>query len=473
MSLRKRLVLTMMGLLVLALGASVGAIFGALQDWSGDANDDVLATVGREVRADLLAGRQLARDAPGPWRAAAEKGEIPSFFQVRGADGQVLRTVSFGAVPELPDPLTPALWPRELTAENPDGEWFADVDGNWLVRTSRLAERGAIVVVAMRTEKADELISRVTNVAIITSAVAIVALALLSPRVVRRSLRPLDDISETAAAIGSGDLTRRIDGADARTEVGRLGTALNAMLGQIESAFRERESSETRLRRFIADASHELRTPVATIRGYAELFRRGAAARPDDLAMAMRRIESEAERMGVLVDEMLLLARLDQGRPLEREPVPLAALATDAVADANAASPDHRFELEATPVSVAGDADRLRQVLGNLLANVIQHTPPGTSAVVRVRPEDHDAVVEVADNGPGVAVDDLPHVFERFYRGDSERLRDHGGAGLGLSIVSSVAAAHGGSATVRSNGESGTTFVVRLPLGDVRADLHG
>lgn len=467
MSLRKRLVLTMMGLLVLALGASVGAIFGALQDWSGDANDDVLATVGREVRADLLAGMQLAADAPGPWRAAAEKGEIPSFFQVRGADGQVLRTVSFGAVPELPDPLTPALWPRELTAENPDGEWFADVDGNWLVRTSRLAERGDIVVVAMRTEKADELISRVANVAIITSAVAIVALALLSPRVVRRSLRPLDDISDTAAAIGSGDLTRRVDGADARTEVGRLGTALNAMLGQIESAFRERESSETRLRRFIADASHELRTPVATIRGYAELFRRGAAARPDDLAMAMRRIESEAERMGVLVDEMLLLARLDQGRPLERQPVPLAALATDAVADANAASPDHRFDLEATPVSVAGDADRLRQVLGNLLANVIQHTPAGTSAVVRVRREGDDAVVEVTDNGPGVAADDLPHVFERFYRGDSERLRDHGGAGLGLSIVSSVATAHGGSASVSSG--NGTTFVVRLPLEDVRA----
>lgn len=467
MSLRKRLVLTMMGLLVLALGASVGAIFGALQDWSGDANDDVLATVGREVRADLLAGGQLAFDAPGPWRAAAEKGEIPSFFQVRGADGQVLRTVSFGAVPELPDPLTPALWPRELTAENPDGEWFADVDGNWLVRTSRLADRGDIIVVAMRTAKADELISRVTNVAIITSAVAIFALALLSPRVVRRSLRPLDDISDTAAAIGSGDLTRRVDGADARTEVGKLGTALNAMLGQIESAFRERESSETRLRRFIADASHELRTPVATIRGYAELFRRGAAARPDDLAMAMRRIESEAERMGVLVDEMLLLARLDQGRPLEREPVPLAALATDAVADANAASPDHRFDLEATPVSVAGDADRLRQVLGNLLANVIQHTPAGTSAVVRVRAEGDDAVVEVADNGPGVATADLPHVFERFYRGDSERLRDHGGAGLGLSIVSSVAAAHGGSASVSSG--NGTTFVVRLPLEDVGA----
>lgn len=466
MSLRKRLVLTMMGLLVLALGASVGAIFGALQDWSGDANDDVLTTVGREVRADLLAGGHLALDAPGPWRAAAEKGEIPSFFQLRGADGQVRRTVSFGPVPELPDPLTPALWPRELTAENPDGEWFADVDGNWLVRTSRLAARGDIVVVAMRTEKADELISRVTNVAIITSAIAIAALALLSPRVVRRSLRPLDDISETAAAIGSGDLTRRVDGADARTEVGKLGTALNAMLGQIESAFRERESSETRLRRFIADASHELRTPVATIRGYSELFRRGAAARPDDLAMAMRRIESEAERMGVLVDEMLLLARLDQGRPLEREPVVLTDLATDAVADANAASPDHRFELEATAVSVVGDADRLRQVLGNLLANVIQHTPAGTSAVVRVRAEGDDAVVEVTDDGPGVPVNDLPRVFERFYRGDSERLRDHGGAGLGLSIVSSVAAAHGGSATVTS--DSGTTFVVRLPLGDVR-----
>jgi len=292
------------------------------------------------------------------------------------------------ARPELPDPLTPALWPRELTADNPDGEWFADVDGNWLVRTSRLAERGDIVVVAMRTEKADELISRVTNVAIITSAVAIAALALLSPRVVRRSLRPLDDISETAAAIGSGDLTRRVDGADARTEVGKLGTALNAMLGQID---------HPRLRRTLPP-------------------RRGSAPRRPGHGHAPHRVGGRAN-----------------GRPRRRDAPPRPP------------GPGQ------TPGARTGSLGRGHQC--------------GRPSAVGRRSRGRGG----RRRRPGGAVDDLPHVFERFYRGDSERLRDHGGAGLGLSIVSSVAAAHGGTATVKSRVGDGTTFVVRLPLGDVRA----
>jgi two-component system OmpR family sensor kinase len=462
MSLRTRLVLTMVGLLVLALGASVGAIFGALQDWSGDVNDDVLASVGHRFREDVLAGiGPTAVD--GPLRAAAEQGQVPSFFQVRTPDGRVRDTAAVGGAPDLADPLPAALWPGPVTAGNPDGGRFAEVDPDWLVRTSRVAEGGDVLVVAMRTEDYAELSSRVANVAVITSAVALVGLALLSLRAVRRGLRPLEDISDTAAAIGSGDLARRVEGAGADTEVGRLGAALNAMLGQVESAFREREDSEQKLRRFVADASHELRTPIATIRGYAELFRFGAATRLDDLATALRRIESEAERMGVLVDELLLLARLDQGRPLEARPVRLADLAAEAVADARAASPGHVFEVDAEPVAVVGDEDRLRQVLANLLANVAQHTPAGTRAVVRVHVDGDQAVLEVADDGPGVAADHGDRVFERFYRGTSERVDGRGGAGLGLSIVASVAEAHGGSASLAGVGEGGAVFTVRLP----------
>ncbi|MFD7660853.1 sensor histidine kinase, partial [Actinosynnema sp. NPDC059797] len=335
---------------------------------------------------------------------------------------------------------------------------------DWLVRTSWLTEGGDILVVAVRTGDYAELTSRVANVALVTSGVALAALALLSLRAVRRGLRPLADISDTAAAIGSGDLGRRVEQAGTGTEVGRLGTALNAMLGQLESAFREREASEQRLRRFVADASHELRTPIATIRGYAELFRLGAAARPDDLATVLRRIESEAGRMGVLVDELLLLARLDQGRPLAVEPVRPADLAAEAVADARAASPGHVFELDAERVEVVADEDRLRQVLGNLLANVVQHTPAGTRAVVRVRADGGHAVLEVADDGPGVPPEHAGRVFERFYRGVSERSGDHGGAGLGLSIVASVAEAHGGSASHAPAPGGGAVFAVRLPL---------
>ncbi|MFD1147181.1 sensor histidine kinase [Saccharothrix hoggarensis] len=470
MSLRARLVLTVVGLLALGLAVSVGAIFGALQDWSGDQNDDVLTAVGRDFRRELLAGPGAPQNGvvtdgvvTRVWRDAAAHGDIPSFFQVRSPDGRVRHTTAFGAAPALPDPLTDALWPAAVTAENPDGGRFADVgEPRWLVRTSRVGEHGDILVVAMPAAKSDELLDRVRNVAVGSSAVALLAVAYLSWRAVRRALRPLTGISATAAAIGSGDLTRRVGGAGARTEVGRLGDALNAMLGQLESAFREREASEDRLRRFVADASHELRTPIATIRGYAELFRRGAARRPDDLDVAMRRIESEAERMGSLVDELLLLARLDQGRPLSRDPVELTDLAADAVADALTAWPDHPVELDHDePVTVAGDRDRLRQVLGNLLANVARHTPPGTTARVSVRAEGDHAVIAVSDDGPGLTEEECSHVFERFYRAPTARA-DHGGAGLGLSIVAAVAAAHGGRATVASTPGRGTTVAITL-----------
>jgi two-component system, OmpR family, sensor kinase len=283
---------------------------------------------------------------------------------------------------------------------------------------------------------------------------------------IRRGLRPLDRMAETADAISGGDLSRRVEPDDEETEVGRLGHALNVMLGRIEASFDEQRESEERLRRFIADASHELRTPITSIRGYAELFRHGAAARPDDLERAMRRIEDEGARMGVLVEDLLLLARLDQGRPLDREPIDVGVLVGDAADDARAVDPSREITLSVPDdaVFVAGDEPRLRQVLANLLENARVHTPAGTPVEVALRRSGDEALIQVSDRGPGLSAEEAAHVFERFYRGDPSRSRSSGGTGLGLSIASAVIEAHGGRIEASSTAGEGATFTVTLPL---------
>jgi two-component system OmpR family sensor kinase len=238
------------------------------------------------------------------------------------------------------------------------------------------------------------------------------------------------------------------------------------MLAQIEQAFREREASEDRLRRFVADAGHELRTPLTSVRGYAELFRHGADQRPDDLALAMRRIEEEASRMGVLVDDLLLLARLDQGRPLEREPVDLRHVTGDLVTDAQRLHPEWPLEFDEAgdPLVVTGDDLRLHQAIGNLLANCRAHTPAGTALTVRLSSRDAMAVVEVADKGPGIDPEIAGRVFERFVRADDSRARASGGSGLGLAIVSSIVEAHGGRVELDTEVGKGSTFRLLIPL---------
>ncbi len=299
--------------------------------------------------------------------------------------------------------------------------------------------------------------------AIVVGGVLVLA-AVSALGLVRLGLRPLTDIEETAGAIAAGDLSRRVTPAEPDTEVGRLGLALNAMLAQIEAAFAERTASEQRLRRFVADASHELRTPLTSIGGYAQLFRHGAAEHPEDLAKTMERIEREAARMGVLVEDLLLLARMDEGVSVTRSPFDLAALAAHAVEDARAADPDRPITLEApSPVHVDADEDRLKQVLDNLIANARAHTPPGTPATVRVAERDGAAVLEVADEGPGVPPEDRDRVFERFYRADPSRTRAAGGgAGLGLAIAAEIARAHGGTLELVPT-ETGATFRLTIP----------
>jgi two-component system OmpR family sensor kinase len=313
---------------------------------------------------------------------------------------------------------------------------------------------------------------------LVIGAVTIVVVGGVALFVVRANLRPLREVERTAAAIADGDLSQRVPSGHPDTEVGQLAAALNGMLAQIESAFAASSESEAtarrseeQMRRFVADASHELRTPLTSIRGFAELYRQGAAD-VDDVPRLMRRIEDEGKRMGLLVDDLLLLARLDQERPLEQEPVDMLTLAGDAVHDAQAVAPKRPITLEVgntePPPVVVGDEARLRQVLGNLVGNALTHTPAGTPVTVRVRTETESAsgvvIVDVVDEGPGMTEEHAARVFERFYRTDASRNRAAGGTGLGLAIVAALTAGHGGTVAVETAPGRGTTFQLRLPL---------
>ena len=335
------------------------------------------------------------------------------------------------------------------------------------------APNGDVLVNGLPLSGTADAVRRLVAVELVVGLIALAAAALAAVLVIRRTLRPLDRVAATATrvselplATGEVQLAERVppEDTDPRTEVGQVGTALNRMLDHVEGSLAARQESETQVRQFVADASHELRTPLASIRGYAELVRRQRAEVPGDVGHAMRRVESEALRMSELVEELLLLARLDAGRELTTEEVDLTALVVDAVSDAHAAGPAHRWQVDLpdAPVVVPGDPARLHQVLANLLANVRSHTPDGTTAATRLRAEDGWAVLQVVDDGPGIPAALRPHVFERFARGDASRSRTAGSTGLGLAIVHAIVSAHGGTVEVAS--EPGrTAFTVRLP----------
>lgn len=293
-------------------------------------------------------------------------------------------------------------------------------------------------------------------------------LALFARKAVSIGLRPLDDVEKTAAAIASGDYSARLANEDSATEVGRLNGALNAMLERIELSFKARKESEDRLRRFAADASHELRTPLTAIRGFAELHRQGAISGEEATTTLLRRIEKESVRMSTLVDDLLLLARLDQQRPLAYEPVDIGSLLEEAVEAARVSSAEHPIDLlmPDDDIFVHGDVGRLHQAVSNLLVNARMHTPSGTPIHVRVDLEKSEVIISVADEGPGLTPEQSERIFERFYRADPSRQRGtirEEGSGLGLSIVDAVVTAHGGSVSVESTPNVGATFTIRLP----------
>ena len=413
--------------------------------------------------------RQAAPPYEGP-----DPGRPPSKFYVRGVgvDGTAFTAINDrNAEPALPP--NNDVGPNPTTVPSVNGS-----DIQW--RAVSVRGPHGLITVAIDLSDVQHTVRSLIWLQFGIGVAVLVVVGIAGYAVVHRSLRPLGEVEQTAAAIASGQLDRRVPERDPRTEVGRLSLALNGMLTQIQQALASSESSaekargsEERMRRFITDASHELRTPLTTIRGFAELYRQGAAR---DVAMLLSRIESEASRMGLLVDDLLLLARLDVPRPLEHNQVDLLALASDGVHDARAVDPNRRITMEVldgpgTP-EVLGDEPRLRQVLSNLIANALQHTPASADVTVRVGTEGDDAVLEVADEGPGMSHEDAGRVFERFYRTDSSRARASGGTGLGLSIVDSLVRAHGGVVTVTTAPGEGCCFRVSMPrVSDVPATV--
>ncbi|MEU7001012.1 HAMP domain-containing sensor histidine kinase [Nonomuraea sp. NPDC046570] len=391
--------------------------------------------------------------------------ESDTIVLVRKSDGRLWPLLSGRDVDLLPRPVVPGR-PGTVTAKALTGE------GEWRVRVTSIPD--GVYAVAVDLSEVKQITRQLALIEVLAGGGILLILAVVGVTTVRRSLRPLAEIEHTAEDIAAGQLGRRVPDGDRRTEVGRLAQALNGMLAQIEAAFAARSASETaarkseeRMRRFVADASHELRTPLTSIRGFAEYARQNPDADPETLLL---RVEQAAGRMSLLVDDLLLLARVDQQRPLQMRPVDMLALAADAVHDARILAPERTIALEVAggaALIVLGDELRLRQVVGNLMSNALVHTPGDTPITVRVGAHDGTAFLDVADKGPGLTAEQAERVFERFYRADSARSRRSGedrGNGLGLAIVEALVTAHGGTVVVDSEPGRGATFRIELPL---------
>jgi two-component system, OmpR family, sensor kinase len=377
-----------------------------------------------------------------------------------------------GPRPLVPKSLRPAPYPRSHHYGVLGGAYASEANSfdvgsvghsGVQYRESLVSVPEGVLVVAVPLKSTTATLSSLLRIQIIASLGVLAVLCAVVLVTLRRGLRPLETMAETTDVIAAGDLTQRVSVTKASSEVARLARALNAMLARIEEAFSQKSASERRLRQFVADASHELRTPLTSIRGYTELLRRGAFPGEEGRDRALQRVEREAARMGLLVDDLLLLARLDQGRPLDQVPVDLTRVAAEAVLDARAVDPDRPVDLAYNgPVWVSGDRDRLGQVAHNLVRNALDHTPVGTPVLVGVRADQDYGYLSVADEGPGLSPEAAEKVFDRFWRDDAARTG--GGSGLGLSIVQAIAGALGGAATVRSTPGRGATFEVAIPL---------
>jgi two-component system OmpR family sensor kinase len=448
-------------LFVVGLGGANFATYHFLSSFLIDRVDDQLRAATQPAEARLA---RSTLQHPGEHGLSLPDGSYAALVDERG---RVQREVRFNVGQAAPRPKIPAplIRPQAQRTE-PTLTTTSAVSGETEYRliAKPLGDEGTVVVAIPLTDvRATQ--HRLLLIEGVVSGLALAAIGVAAYWLTRRELRPLERMAQKSRAIAAGDLSQRVEPHDPRTEVGQLGEALNAMLAEIEHAFDDRLAAEERLRQFVADASHELRTPVTSIRGFAELFRRGAGERPADLANVMRRIEQEGERMGELVEELLLLARLDQGLPLEREPVEMAAVVEAAVDAARASDPERPVDVDAHgPLVVLGAESRLRQVVDNLLTNARVHTPAATPVHVRLASEDERAVLEVADEGPGVPAEEADRIFERFHRIDRSRARSQGGVGLGLAIVRSVVEAHGGAVDYRPRPGGGSVFRMSLPL---------
>jgi two-component system OmpR family sensor kinase len=465
LSLRSRLLIGVIALTVAGLVVSDIATFTSLQSFLVGRIDTQLG------HGHTEATRQLGGPGAGSGERQGSTFPVGTVVERVRPDGTVVGfavTYPNGSTPSEARPVLPKPLP-DAGSENPVAPY--SVPGTNDVSQFRVTDwpesffGGDYVVLAIPMTEVQTTLNQLLLLEALVTVLVVAAMAVLAWVIIQIGLRPLQRMGAAAGEIAAGDYSRRVEPATQKTEIGRLGLALNAMLAQIETAFAQRTASEGRLRRFIADASHELRTPLTSIRGYSEMLRRGASDSAHDADLARRRIEEESVRMSALVDDMLLIARLDQGRPLETKSVDLQVIARDAAADARAVAPQREISLDAPDtVIVAGDDIRLRQVVGNLVRNALVHTPTATPVEIAVATMNGTAHLTVADHGSGLKAEDRERIFEPFYRADASRSRDSGGAGLGLSIVNAVVVAHGGRVQVRDTAGGGATFDVELPL---------
>ena len=463
MTLRARLMLGLVALLAVCLAVAATASALALRSHLIDQTDDQLR--GAQNLIDTRGVSTLTRLAPLLGGLGLQRAVAPTEFvvELRQADGSTI-TLTGGT-----DTPTPS---GRLLAEVPDlaeriasgAPFTLDAAGDRYRALARELPGGVTDLVALPLRPVEDTIERLLLVESVVAAAVLVLGGGSAWLLLGRGLRPLRAITRTAGEIAGGDLERRVPHGRSRSETDQLAGALNVMLTQIQHAFDGRRRSEDRLRQFVADASHELRTPLTSVRGYVDMMRAGIVppAGTDD---ALHRVQDETRRMSALVDDMLYLAHLDEARPLARSSVDLAALVRDAAADAAAVEPDRPLSVRVPPqCPFVGDPDALRQVIGNLLANVRAHTPAGTPAEIGLRAAGDEIVLEVRDEGPGVEPADLERIFDRFYRSAAGRERGRGGSGLGMSIVTAVAAAHGGRAEATSAAGQGLTVRIILPV---------
>jgi two-component system OmpR family sensor kinase len=462
-SLRARLIAVLLIVAAVGLLALAGITYTEQRSFLYDRVDD------RASRAIPLMGHALTGE--GPPDEPAGRGRPPpdvnlppgTYGELRDPSGNVTAGPEVFGYGEAP--LAPPDLPENLPLGRPvtvNGKRSDELHYRALAVPAR--DGSGTIVVAVPLSDTEAILNRLLVVEALVIGGVLLLLGAAGAWIVRLGLRPLDRMATTAGIIAGGDLSRRVSPATPRTEVGRLGIALNAMLDRLEDAFAKRQQSEDRLRRFLSDASHELRTPLAAIRGYAELHRMGAASDPADVEKAMRRIEDEAARMGVIVEDLLALARLDEQREPMRRPVDVAAIARDAVDDARATAPDRTFELRAeSGAQVLADPHQLRQVLANLLRNAIVHTPAGTPVEITVARAGDDVRLDVRDHGPGLPTADAEALFDRFWRAEGGRERGKAGAGLGLAIVAGIVAAHHGRVHAADAPGGGARFTVLLP----------
>ena len=470
MTLRARLLLALVPLFVLCLVAADAATYAEQQSFLyGQLQQQAQSGASLVAGPVSGGGGQAGPNGGAPGGPGSPPGVV--WGEVLSATGGVVDSPEFLGVPTQDQLSATANHPQLPGQVASEPGQYITVSGvgsysQYLVYTEPAGGgNGDIVVAAVPMDNYDATLGHLLLLELLVGAGVVVLLVLATWLIIRRGLRPLARMGDTARAIAGGELGRRVTPADSTTEVGRLGLALNSMLDQLQAAFGQRAAVEQRLRQFLSDASHELRTPLTSMRGYAELVRRNRGMKAEELELALRRIEEEARRMGVLVDDLMLLSRLDQGRPLERAPVDLEALVADACADARVSDPARAITTRlGAPLVVDGDEPRLRQVMANLLRNALVHTPAGSPIEVALREEGGRAVIEVADHGPGIPAAARGRIFERFHRADPERSRDQGGSGLGLSIVAGVVAAHGGKVGVADTPGGGATFRVELPL---------